>query len=291
MVFSFSTVADETLVVLIAVCTLISYIVSLVWWSIVPFLFYPEERRLEKRIAQLRAEAELCNSSDHLHLHGKLCRETQQLMKELTRVRQQRFELCRFCKQHKQQTKGGYTGNNKEDALQYCVAYLRCMLPRLVGVFISCGFMIPILYLYGNRGTIVLFPRNFSLLLPLIKHSIEQVMMMLLLSPFMWGISSVEEQMCSGSSGSGSSGSGSSSSGSSVSTGNWAHTNRGISGNFGGSSMMGDGSVTENMIRGVPVSPTAVNCRENEIRGMGVFPWFLTCFVAVRFTHRVLSRA
>ncbi|KAH9578402.1 hypothetical protein LSM04_006542 [Trypanosoma melophagium] len=280
---SSTTVCDATLVVLITVCTLISHILSLVWWHIVPHLFYPEERRLEERIAQLRAEAELCASSDHLHLHGKLTREAQMLMKELARARQQRYVLCR-CYKNKQQQKSGDA--DKEGVLQYFIAWFRCMLPRLVGGFISCGFMIPILYWYGSQSIVVVFPQHFSTLMLLVVYWMEKFVMMLLLSPFMLGVTTnVEKEMCH--------------------TGNWDHSTKGGEpASFGVSNsdnnnhnhnhmmMMSDSGTGEN-IRSVSVSPSASTggCVDDEVHGMGVFLWFLACFVAVRFTHRVLARA
>ncbi|KEG12111.1 hypothetical protein DQ04_01991000 [Trypanosoma grayi] len=248
-----SNLENRDLAVLIAVCTAVSYSVCLYWWRVVPRLFYPEEKKLEEQIAFFRCEAERYSNTDQLHLHGKLTRQAQQLVKELAHIRQRRFSIC-CC---------NYPSRLGKPSrccilLRSFLARLKYAFPNIMGFIISFGFMIPVLYLYGNRPEVVVFPQCFRIDFPLMKAWLEPVVMSLLLGPLLCVSVNVNE----------------------------VDGDRGMllhsrTGNHA------SGSVT-------PLTAVTVNGDKEdtdaELRSLGVLPWFFACYVAVRLTHRVLSR-
>ncbi|EKF32512.1 hypothetical protein MOQ_003635 [Trypanosoma cruzi marinkellei] len=253
---------DRVLALLIALCTLVSYLGSLYWWQLVPRLFYPEERKIEEKIALLRAEAERCNNTDQLHLHGKITRQIQLLIKELAQTRNQRFSLC--CSQNRNKT-----GNHERRwlLLGTFFARLKYFLPTFIDLLISFGFMIPFLYLFGNRPAVVAFPRCFRHCLPSLMNWIEAVVMSVLLGPLLW--SSKSHSCANGSS--------------------WEANRHNLLHAHGRNSDVSGFAFSDTAgPNGLP--QTADGRNDGEIKSLGLVAWFLVCYFAVRFSHRVLLR-
>ncbi|KAF8291442.1 hypothetical protein TcYC6_0125140 [Trypanosoma cruzi] len=253
---------DGVLALLIAACTLVSYLGSLYWWQLVPRLFYPEERKLEEKIALLRAEAERCNTTDQLHLHGKLTRQVQLLIKELAQTRNQRFSLC--CPQNRNKT-----GNDERRWLFFgtFLARLKYFLPTFIDLLISFGFIIPFLYLFGNRQAVVAFPRCFRHCLPSLMNWIEAVVMSVLLGPLLW--SSKSHSCANGTT--------------------WEGNRRNLLPARGCNTDVSGFAFSDTAGTDVPLK-TADGRDDGEIKSLGLLSWFLVCYFAVRFSHRVLLR-
>ncbi|RNF11935.1 hypothetical protein TraAM80_00630 [Trypanosoma rangeli] len=256
-----SSLEDSVLALVIAVCTLVSYLSSLRWWRLVPHLFYPEESKLEKQIAQLREEAERFNTTDQLHIHGKITRNVQLLMKQLALTRKQRCSLA-LCRK----TDKTGTSAHQVSFFKHCCAISNYSLPTIIGLLISFGFMIPVLCMYGNRRAVVVVSHSFSHCWPSPMKWVDRVAMTVLLGPLLWSPASpgdVPDDAVEGSSGE-----------CLLTRGN----NMSVS-----SSALSD-------IRGMDAAMmTVANTGENELNNLGLVSWFLVCYVAVRLSHRVFS--
>ncbi|RNF16718.1 uncharacterized protein Tco025E_05097 [Trypanosoma conorhini] len=252
---------DNVLALLIAVFTLVSYLGYLHWWRLVPRLFYPEESKLEKQIAQLREEAERFNTTEQLHIHGRITRNVQLLMKRLALARKHRCVL--HCCRNTSQT---VNDTHRIAFLQNCYGFLCLNTPTAIGFFISFGFMIPMLCIYGNRPAVVVFSHCFRHCVPSPMKWADKVAMTVLLGPLLWaspspgvdpdGALEGPSHKCLFLQGS----------------------NLSVS-----SSAMSD-------VEGRGVAMAAANAGEDELKSLGLVSWFLVCYIAVRLSHRVLSQ-
>jgi hypothetical protein len=119
--------SEDTIALAVLVMTIVGQLVSARWIASIPHMFRRKQWVLERRIQKHKKKMETLNSVSSFAAYSKGQRELAKLEKELESV------LAGYQKQ------------------PYLVAYA----PHLVAVVAQCGFVLPVLKLYGAKELVM----------------------------------------------------------------------------------------------------------------------------------------